>query len=50
MALHILSPGLEIITPIRELKLSRDQEIDYLRKKNVNFNFDKAKYSINKGL
>ncbi|MBM3176780.1 MAG: argininosuccinate synthase [Bacteroidetes bacterium] len=50
MALHIISPGLEIITPIRELKLSRDQEIDYLRKKNVNFNFDKAKYSINKGL
>lgn len=50
MALHILSPGLEIITPIRELKLSRDQEIEYLRKKQVNFNFDKAKYSINKGL
>ncbi len=50
MALHILAPGLEIITPIRELKLSREAEIDYLRKKNVNFNFDKAKYSINKGL
>jgi argininosuccinate synthase len=50
MALHILAPGLEIITPIRELKLSREAEIDYLRKKNVNFNFEKAKYSINKGL
>lgn len=50
MALHILAPGLEIITPIRELKLSREDEIEYLRKKNVNYNFEKAKYSINKGL
>ena len=50
MALHILAPGMEIITPIRELRLSREAEIDYLRKKNVNFNFDKARYSINKGL
>ena len=50
MALHILAPGLEIITPIREMRLSREAEIDYLRKKNVTFNFDKARYSINKGL
>lgn len=50
MALHILAPVLEIITPIRELKLSREAEIDYLRKKNVTYNFEKARYSINKGL
>jgi len=50
MALQILAPGMEIITPIRDLRLSREAEIDYLRKKNVNFNFEKATYSINKGL
>lgn len=50
MALHILAPGLEIITPIRELKLSREAEIEYLVKKNVTYHFEKAKYSINKGL
>jgi argininosuccinate synthase len=50
MALHIIAPGMEIITPIRELKLSREAEIDYLRKKNVTYNFEKASYSINKGL
>lgn len=50
MALQILAPGMEIITPIRDLRLSREAEIDYLRKKNVNFNFEKAAYSINKGL
>ncbi len=50
MALNILAPGLEILTPIRDQKLSREAEIDYLRKKNVQFNFDKAKYSINQGI
>lgn len=50
MALNILAPALEVITPIRELKLSREAEIDYLRKKGVQFNFDKAKYSINQGI
>ena len=50
MALNILAPGLEILTPIRDQRLSREGEIDYLRKKNVQFNFDKAKYSINQGV
>ncbi|MHB1921275.1 MAG: argininosuccinate synthase [Chitinophagaceae bacterium] len=47
---HILIPGLEIITPIRDLKLSREEEIKYLKSKGVEMNFEKALYSINKGL
>ncbi len=50
MVLQILAPGLEIITPIRDKKLSREAEIDYLKSKGVAYNFEKAKYSINKGL
>jgi argininosuccinate synthase len=50
MALNILAPGLEILTPIRDQRLSREAEIEYLRRKNVQFNFDKAKYSINQGI
>jgi len=50
MIFHIMIPGVEIITPIRDLKLSREEEIDYLKSKGVNMNFDKAMYSINKGL
>jgi argininosuccinate synthase len=50
MIFHIMIPGLEIITPIRDLKLSREQEIDYLKSKGVEMNFSKAMYSINKGL
>ncbi len=50
MIFNILIPDVEIITPIRDLKLSRDQEIDYLHKNGVMYNAEKAKYSINKGL
>lgn len=50
MIFHILIPGVEVITPIRDLKLSREQEIEYLKSKSVEMNFDKAMYSINKGL
>src|SRR6478672_886267 len=50
MIFHIMIPGVEIITPIRDLKLSREQEIEYLKKKGVDMNFSKAMYSINKGL
>jgi argininosuccinate synthase len=50
MIFHILIPGVEIITPIRDLKLSREAEIEYLKGKGVNMNFAKAVYSINKGL
>jgi argininosuccinate synthase len=50
MIFHIMIPGVEIITPIRDLKLSREEEIAYLRSKGVEMNFEKAMYSINKGL
>ncbi len=50
MIFHIMIPGVEIITPIRDLKLSREEEIEYLKKKGVDMNFSKAMYSINKGL
>ncbi len=50
MIFHILIAGVEIITPIRDLKLSREDEIAYLKGKGVNMNFEKSMYSINKGL
>src|SRR5689334_15546092 len=50
MIFHIMIPGVEIITPIRDLKLSREEEIEYLKKKGIDMNFEKALYSINKGL
>ncbi len=50
MIFQIMIPGIEIITPIRDLRLSREEEIAFLKDKKVDMNFDKAMYSINKGL
>lgn len=50
MIFHIMVPGIEIITPIRDMKLSREEEIAYLKGKGVAMNFEKSAYSINKGL
>jgi len=50
MIFHILAPDLEIITPIRDLKLARQEEIDYLKMHGVEMNFEKAAYSVNKGI
>jgi argininosuccinate synthase len=50
MIFHVVIPGIEIITPVRDKKLSREEEIAYLIGKAVEMNFEKAVYSINKGL
>ncbi len=50
MIFQIMIPGVEILTPIRDLQLSREAEITYLKQKGVEMNFEKAAYSINKGL
>lgn len=50
MIFNILIPGVEIITPIRDLKLSREAEIEYLNKHGVEYTAEKARYSINKGI
>lgn len=50
MIFQILAPEIEIITPIRDLKLSRQEEIDYLKKHGIEMSWEKAKYSVNKGL
>ncbi|CCH52574.1 Argininosuccinate synthase [Fibrisoma limi BUZ 3] len=50
MAFRIIIPEAEIITPIRDLRLSREAEIEYLKGKGVDQEWHKAAYSINKGL
>lgn len=47
---QVMCPKIEIITPIRDLGLSREDEIQFLKNHNYEMDFDKAKYSINKGL
>ncbi|WP_034922944.1 argininosuccinate synthase [Gillisia sp. CAL575] len=50
MIFQILAPDLEIITPIRDKQLTRQEEIEYLKSHGVAMNWEKAKYSVNKGL
>lgn len=50
MVFQSMIPQTKILTPIRDMKLSRDEEITYLKKNGVEMNFEKAQYSINKGL
>ncbi|WP_373517258.1 argininosuccinate synthase [Pricia sp.] len=50
MIFQIIAPDIEIITPIRDNKLSREAEIEYLKLNGVDYPWEKAKYSINRGL
>lgn len=50
MIFQTLAPKIEIITPIRDLQLTRQEEIAYLKNNGINLSWEKAKYSINKGL
>ena len=47
---EILAPEVNIIAPIRELQLSRKEEIDFHVKHGFNFSWEKSKYSINQGI
>jgi argininosuccinate synthase len=50
VALRVLAPDLEIVTPIRELGLSRDQAIAFLTERGVPVPAHAGTYSINRGL
>ena len=50
MIFQIELPNTPIVTPIRDLQLSRADEIAYLAERGVVISTEKAAYSINKGL
>ena len=50
LTFQILAPEIEIITPTRDMTLTREYEIEYLKKHGIEADFKKMEYSINKGL
>ena len=50
LVFNTLGNDLEIITPIRDMQLSRQEEIEYLKKHGVDISWEKAQYSINQGI
>ena len=47
---QVMAPEIEIITPIRDQQLSREEEITYLKNNGIDLSWEKAQYSINQGL
>lgn len=50
LVFQTIAPEMTIITPIRDLKLTRQEEVEYLQKNGVEYSWEKAQYSINKGI
>jgi argininosuccinate synthase len=50
LTFDILAPEIGILTPTRDLMLTREQEINYLKEHGFEADFAKMEYSINKGL
>ena len=50
LTFDVLAPAIEIITPTRDMILTREYEINYLKEHGYEADFTKMEYSINKGL
>jgi len=50
MIFNIVAPEIKVIALIREKRLTREEEIQYLRDNGIDFDFKKAEYSINQGI
>ncbi len=50
LTFEVLAPNIKILTPTRDLILTREYEIDYLKSHGVTADYTKMEYSINKGL
>jgi len=50
LAFQVLAPEIEIITPTRDMELTREFEINYLKEHGVQADYNKMTYSINAGL
>jgi argininosuccinate synthase len=49
-ALYIRMKDIKILAPIRDLRLSRQQEYEYLKSRGIDIDESTKKYSINKGM
>ncbi|MDR8392182.1 argininosuccinate synthase [Aliifodinibius sp. S!AR15-10] len=50
LVFNVMVPDLEILTPIRDQKLSREEEVEFLKGYGVDLDWEEAQYSVNKGL
>ncbi len=50
LTFDVLAPQIKILTPTRDMTLTREYEINYLKQHGYEADFTKMEYSINKGL
>ncbi|MGL4328300.1 MAG: argininosuccinate synthase [Tannerellaceae bacterium] len=50
LTFDVLAPEIKILTPTRDMVLTREYEINYLKEHGFDCDFKKMEYSINKGL
>ena len=50
LTFDVLAPEIKILTPTRDLELTREYEINYLKERGIQDDWVKMEYSINKGL
>jgi len=50
LTFDVLAPEIKILTPTRDMVLTREYEINYLKQHGFDADFKKMEYSINKGL
>jgi len=50
LTFNVLAPQIKILTPTRDMILTREYEINYLKEHGFEADFKKMEYSINKGL
>lgn len=50
VALQVLAPKLQVLAPIRDLGVSREEELELLKKHNIPFSLEASNYSINRSL
>ncbi len=50
LCFSVFAPEIKVLTPTRDLKLSREVEIEYLKANGIDADWKKVEYSINKGL
>ncbi|HPJ82213.1 MAG: argininosuccinate synthase [Bacteroidales bacterium] len=48
--IHVMAPEMSLLAPIRELKISRKEEIETLKRLGFDLCWEKSKYSINQGI
>lgn len=50
LVFEVMAPDVKVLAPIRELQISRKDEIEYLQKHGFDFSWSTSKYSINQGM